>query len=144
MNLEKMMLTAIFGIAWGKVLLGVLVFAVTFAISLAIVSVIMVKIPKDYFKKDKPRELWANRHPVVRFLGVLGKNLLGVVLVVLGILMSLPGVPGQGFLTILLGIMLLDFPGKRDLEHKLVSRPQVRNTINKLRHRFGKPSLVLD
>jgi UPF0716 family protein affecting phage T7 exclusion len=69
---------------------------------------------------------------------------LGVVLVVLGILMSVPGVPGQGFLTILLGIMLLDFPGKRNLEYKLVSRPQVLNAINKLRHRFGKPSLVLD
>ena len=68
------------------------------------------------------------------------KNLLGVVLVALGIVMSLPGVPGQGILTILLGIMLLDFPGKRNLEHKMVSRPQVLNAINKLRHRFGKPS----
>ena len=62
----------------------------------------------------------------------------------LGIVLSLPGVPGQGILTILLGIMLLDFPGRRKLEHKLVSRPQVLKTINKLRHRFGKPPLVLD
>jgi hypothetical protein len=53
-------------------------------------------------------------------------------------------VPGQGILTILLGIMLLDFPGKRDLEYRLVSQPRVFNTINKLRHRFGKDSLVLD
>jgi hypothetical protein len=135
----------VFGlITWRSVLLGGLLFLVTFAISLAIVSFIMVKIPADYFKKDRPRELWSDKHPAVRFLGIFGKNLLGVVLVVLGILMSLPGVPGQGILTILLGIMLLDFPGKRNLEYKLVSRPQVRNTINKLRHRFGKPKLVLD
>jgi hypothetical protein len=53
-------------------------------------------------------------------------------------------VPGQGILNILLGIMLLDFPGKRSLEYRLVSRPQVLSTINKLRHRFGKPKLVLD
>nr|ALS89658.1 putative transmembrane protein (PGPGW) [uncultured bacterium] len=65
-------------------------------------------------------------------------------LVVLGVVMSIPGVPGQGILTILLGVMLLDFPGKRNFERKLVTRPQVRNAINKLRHRFGKPELVLD
>lgn len=139
------MLTDVFGsITWQSVLLGVLLFLVTFTISLAIVSFIMVKIPADYFHKDRPRELWSDRHPAVRLLGFLVKNILGVVLVVLGILMSLPGVPGQGILTILLGIMLLDFPGKRTLEHKLVSRPQVLKTINKLRHRFGKPALVLD
>lgn len=139
------MLTVVSGsITWQSVSLGVLLFLVTFAISLAIVSFIMVRIPADYFQKDRPRELWSDRHPAVRFLGVLAKNLLGVLLVALGILMSIPGVPGQGILTILLGIMLLDFPGKRSLEHKLVSRPQVLKTINKLRHRFGKASLVLE
>jgi hypothetical protein len=131
-------------ITWQKVLLGALLFVLTFAISLAVVSFILVKIPPDYFHKDHPRELWADRPPVVRFLGLLAKNLLGVLLVALGILMSIPGVPGQGILTILLGIMLLDFPGKRDLENKLVSRPQVLKTINKLRRRFGKPNLILD
>jgi hypothetical protein len=131
-------------ISWQNVLLAVLLFLCTFTISLAIVSFIMVKIPPNYFQKDHPRDLWSDRHPALRFLAVFAKNLLGVVLVVLGILMSIPGVPGQGILTILLGIMLLDFPGKRNLEYKLVSRPQVRNAINKLRHKFGKPSLLLD
>jgi hypothetical protein len=131
-------------ITWQSVLLTVLLFVVTFAISLAIVSFIMVRIPADYFKLDNPREFWVDKHPAVRLLAVFAKNLLGVVLVALGILMSIPGVPGQGILTILLGIMLLDFPGKRNLEYKLVSRPQVRNAIDKLRQRFGKSSLVLD
>jgi uncharacterized membrane protein SpoIIM required for sporulation len=131
-------------ITWQSVLVGVLIFLVTFALSLAIVSFILVSIPTDYFRKDRPRELWSDRHPAVRFLGIFVKNLLGVVLVVLGIIMSIPGVPGQGILTILLGIMLLDFPGKRDLEHRLVSRPRVLNAINKLRHRFGKDELVLE
>ena len=131
-------------ITWQSILLAVLLFLVTFSISLAIVSVIMVKIPADYFKEDRPRELFADKSPAVRYLLIIGKNLLGVVLVVLGILMSVPGVPGQGILTILLGVMLLDFPGRRRLEHKLVSRPQVLNTINKLRHKFDKPELELD
>jgi hypothetical protein len=117
---------------------------VTFAISLAIVSFIMVKIPPDYFRKDTPRELWSDKPPLVRFLGIFAKNLLGLLLVALGIVLSIPGVPGQGILTILMGIMLLDFPGKRELEHRLVSQPRVLKAINKLRHRFGKDSLVLD
>jgi|ERR1044072_230677 hypothetical protein len=135
----------IFGaITWQNVLVGFLLFAVTFTISLAIVSFIMVKIPADYFKEDRPRELLPDKHPALRLLAVIGKNLLGVVLVALGIVLSLPGVPGQGILTILLGIMLLDFPGKRKLEYKIVSRPKVLNAINKLRQRFGKPALELD
>jgi hypothetical protein len=74
----------------------------------------------------------------------VGKNLLGIVLVVVGVLLSLPGVPGQGMLTILLGVMLLDFPGRPRLEHWLVSRPKILKAINNLRHRFSKPALVLD
>jgi len=138
-------LTVLFGsITWPSILFGTLLFLVTFAISLGIVSLIMVRIPADYFKKGRPRDLWSDRHPAVRFRGLFAKNVLGVLLVALGIVMSIPGVPGQGILTILLGIMLLDFPGKSNLEHKLVSRPPVFKAINKLRHRFGKPSLMLN
>ena len=126
------------------VLLGALLFIVTFSINLAIVSFVLVKIPANYFSKDHSHAFMSGRPPFIRYLGIVGKNLLGVVLVALGIVLSLPGVPGQGILTILLGIMLLDFPGRRSLEHKLVSRPRVFNAINKLRHKFGKPNLVLD
>jgi hypothetical protein len=58
-----------------------------------------------------------------------------------GIILSLPGIPGQGVLTILLGIMLSDFPGKVRLERKIVSYPKVREALNLLRSRFGKPPL---
>ena len=126
------------------VLIGVGVFVITFSVSLAVVSVILVKLPRTYFKEDHPRDLWSDRHPVIRLAGVIGKNLLGLLLVALGIVLSLPGVPGQGILTILLGIMLLDFPGKRRLEYKLISRPSVLRAVNKLRTRFGKPELVLE
>lgn len=138
------MFEVIYGFGWRDVLIGLAIFVVTFTVSLAIVSVVMVKIPKDYFQVKHPRKLWADKPPAIRYLGIAGKNLLGVALVIVGILLSLPGVPGQGFLTILLGIMLVDFPGKQKLEYKLVSRPQVRNAIDKLRQRFGKPKLVLD
>ena len=125
-------------------LLGLLIFVLTFGANLAIVSLVLVKLPATYFKRSHKRKFLAKRPQIIRWLAIIGKNLLGVVLVVAGILLSLPGVPGQGILTILLGVMLLDFPGRPRLEHWLVSRPRILRTINKLRHRFSKQALVLD
>src|SRR5216683_3175670 len=123
-------MTLVFGpITLREVLLGGLLFLITFFISIAVISFILVKLPVTYFQKDHPRDFWTDRHPGIRYLGVFAKNVLGILLVALGIVMSIPGVPGQGILTILFGIMLLDFPGKRSLENKLVSRPQVFKAI---------------
>lgn len=134
---------AISGLTWRGILLGVGIFVVTFSLSLAIVSFILVKIPANYFHKSHKKFL-ADRPAPVRIAGIIGKNLLGWVLVALGIVMSLPGVPGQGLLTVLLGVMLVDFPGKERLEQKLLHRPAIKNSINKLRARFGKRPLELD
>lgn len=126
------------------VAIGVGIFLVTFFANLALVSFILVKIPPDYFKQSNPSTFLESQSPVVRVLAIIAKNLLGVVLVFVGILLSLPGVPGQGVLTILLGIMLLDFPGRRRFERWIVGWPKVFNGVNKLRQRFDKPPLVLD
>jgi hypothetical protein len=125
-------------------LIGVIIFVITFAASLGIVSLVLVKLPATYFKKSHDRTFLANRPAILRWLAIAGKNFLGLALVALGIVLSLPGVPGQGMLTILLGIMLLDFPGKLRFEYWLVSRPKILHAINRLRHRFSKPELVLD
>ena len=129
---------------WQRVVVGVMIFLVTFAGSIAMVSYLLVKLPPTYFHSSHDRDFWTDRHRAVRWGGLIVKNIFGAVLVLLGIVMSLPGVPGQGLLTILLGVMLLDFPGKRRLEQKLLSRPRVLQTINHLRRKFGKPPLVLD
>ncbi|MDQ3908207.1 MAG: hypothetical protein M3268_07665 [Acidobacteriota bacterium] len=126
------------------VLFGALLFAVTFVVSTALVGFIIVKLPEDYFHPSNERRLFVDRHPALRIVGVVLKNVLGVVLVVCGVVMALPGVPGPGLLTILLGIMLLDFPGKRALELRLVRRPEVRRGIDRLREKYNKPPLLLD
>jgi hypothetical protein len=125
-------------------LLGLGLFAVTFVGSIALVSFMLVRLPATYFHSSHDREFLTDRHKAVRWSGLVMKNLVGAVLVLLGIVMSLPGVPGQGILTILLGLMLLDLPGKRRWEQKLVKRPKVLQTINHLRGKFGRPPLVLD
>jgi hypothetical protein len=132
------------GLTWWQVLFGVLFSVVTFVGSIAVVTLVLVKLPANYFHSSHEREFLVERHPVLRAVGIFGKNLLGLLLVFFGVIMSLPGVPGQGVLTILLGIMLLDFPGKRGLETRLVGRPRVFRAINGLRARFHKPPLILD
>jgi hypothetical protein len=132
------------GLTWWEVLFGVLFSVVTFVASIAVVTFVLVRLPSNYFHSSHAREFLVEQHPVLRALGIFAKNLLGLVLVACGVVMSLPGVPGQGVLTILLGIMLLDFPGKRTLEVRIVSRPRVFRAINALRARFDKPPLLLD
>jgi len=134
----------VLALTWRSVLIGALIFVGTFIISLAIVSIILVKIPADYFSKSHKTKFWSGPRPALHAAKFIGKNLLGILLVGIGILLSIPGVPGQGLLTILLGIMLLDFPGKHRLEQKLLSRPGIVKAINRLRDRFGKPPLELE
>jgi hypothetical protein len=38
---------------------------------------------------------------------------------------------------------MLDFPGKRRIEAKLIGQPTVLSVINSLRRKRGKPPLVL-
>ena len=131
-------------LTWQNVLIGSGIFIATLLVSLAVVTIVLVRIPPDHFKKGHNTRFWSGPRPALRAAGIIGKNILGILLVVLGIILSIPGVPGQGLLTVLLGIMLLDFPGKSRLEQKLLSRPGIVNTINRVRERFQKPPLELD
>ena len=129
---------------WEKVLIGGSLSVALFVISTATVTFVLVKLPANYFHSSHEREFLVDRHPALRALGIFAKNLLGLALVFVGIVMAVPGVPGPGVLSILLGIMLLDFPGKRALETRIVSRPRVNTAVNALRARFNRPPLMLD
>lgn len=98
---------------------------------------VVVRLPADYFK-DRERSA-PNASLGVR----VGKNLLGCCALVLGLLMVLPGVPGPGLITMLLGIVLLDFPGKYAAERWLVRLKVVHRWIDGLRVRFGRAPLEL-
>ncbi len=47
--------------------------------------------------------------------------------------------PGQGLLTILFGLILMDFPRKRQLERRLIKVQPVRAAANWIRQRYGRP-----
>jgi len=116
---------------------------VTFIGTLIIIPLLVIRIPSDYFSHDKRhRSPWAAHHPFVRGALLFTKNLAGYVFVFAGILMLV--LPGQGLLTILIGVMLLDFPGKFRFERWLVTRRPVSKSINWLRKRAKRTPLNLD
>jgi hypothetical protein len=116
---------------------------VAFAGSLLIMPWLVVRIPADYFARGRHRPPpWADRHPLIRLLLHLGKNALGGLFILAGIAMLV--LPGQGILTIVVGILLLDFPGKRELERRIIARPAILRSINWLRQRKGVAPLVVD
>jgi hypothetical protein len=119
-------------------------FAVASAVvSLVAVGYVLTRLPADYFVNPAARRP-VDRHPVLKAARVVGRNLLGWFLVALGVLLSLPGVPGQGVLTILMGVMLVDFPGKYRAERWLLTRRGVLAGVNALRARAGRPPLQVD
>lgn len=108
------------------------------AASLAAVPFMVLRLPSDYFVR--PRRRFGERLREADALGklvLLLKNLLGLILGILGVLMLF--LPGQGLLTILLALVLLDLPRKHELERRLVGRPGVRKALDGLRRRFDKP-----
>lgn len=110
----------------------------SFAGSVIVTIVVLVRLPADYFVGATPRPWFAARPPAVRLVLNVARTIAGLALIVLGVLMSVPGVPGQGILTIVLGVMLAEVPGKRRLERWLVARPFIRRAIDRLRARYQR------
>jgi hypothetical protein len=133
-----------FDLTWRGVLWGVGLYLVIFIGSTVLVAWLLIKLPATYFCDAASLGFWSDRHPILRWTGLLLKNVLGVLLVVLGGIMVFPGIPGPGILLLVLGIMLLDFPGKRRMEQWLIHRPIVLSAMNRLRQRYGKPPLVVE
>ncbi len=120
-----------FGLSLGTLLLAAL-----------LMPVVVARMPADYFlRKEPPPGSWRGRHAAIRWSLRISKNVLGAVLVLVGI--PLVPLPGQGFVTILAGLALLEFPGKRRLELAAVRVPGVLTAVNWMRQRAGKPPLIV-
>lgn len=104
--------------------------------------IIVTRMSADYFMPDRARDdAFSKRHPALRWTGLVLKNLLGIILLISGFLMLIT--PGQGLLTIFIGILLTDFPGKRSLELRLVRIRALHKGIDWIRKKYGHPPLEL-
>ncbi|MGA6827233.1 PGPGW domain-containing protein [Nitrospira sp. NS4] len=109
--------------------------------TLIAIPFIMVRLPSDYFDTRVPRHWMKDHHPVLRLIGLIVKNAVGAIFLLAGFAMLF--LPGQGILTMLIGISLLDFPRKREIEAKIVGQPTVLQALNAMRAKFEKPPLTL-
>src|SRR5882757_2000422 len=121
------------GLTWEKILITIGLFVLSFVISTGVVAIVLVKLPANYFSATHAREFLPNSSWHVRWGALIVKNVIGVLLILIGIVMSLPGVPGPGVVTILLGLVMMDIPGKRPLEARITQRPSVLKAINSIR-----------
>ena len=113
-----------------------------FIVSIALVWALVVWMPANYLVRERLSENgWFSRHPVSRLILVIIKNALGLALVVLGLIMLLT--PGQGLLSLFLGVTLLDFPGKRRLMQRMLGRRGVLKVINRIRQNANRPPLEI-
>lgn len=114
----------------------------TLVISFFAVPFLVRRMPYDYFLEGGTKtEEMRQRHPLLRVLILILKNLIGGILLAGGILMLVT--PGQGLLTMVIGLMLMDFPGKRSLEIRLIRIAPLNRAIGWIRERADKRPLEL-
>ena len=134
-------------ISWSSMNSDLLFLLGSFSIFILIISVFMMVLiisflPEDYFKSENRNlisSIQNSRYPLLKLLVLITKNFFGVLLLLSGILMLV--LPGQGILTIITGLVFMDYPGKYKFERKLLRQKGVINSINWIRSRLSKPSL---
>jgi len=109
--------------------------------TLIVIPIFVVHIPANYFRRERQNldSCFHAKHPITCLIGFVLKNLLGIIFVLAGFAMLL--LPGQGFITILIGVMLLNFPGKFALERRVVQQPAVLRAMNWMRAKANQPAL---
>lgn len=114
-----------------------------FIISLVSLPWLVARIPEDYFSHQRREPgSWKKLHPVMRTLYLVLKNLLGAVLLIGGLMMIF--IPGQGILTMAMGLMLMDYPGKYAIERRIVAIPLILKGLNWLRKARQAPPLRVE
>lgn len=108
-----------------------------FLVSLLVFPLIIILLPHDYF--IRPETSFVTLNPLRMLLRVL-KNALGYLLIVAGILMLF--LPGQGLLSLLLGVSLINFPGKRRLELRLLRFRGVRRSVAWIRQKANRRPVI--
>lgn len=105
-------------------------------ISLLAIPLLIIVMPRDYFVAPKRPETL--RGPLLWLIRGL-RNAMALVLIIAGLAMLV--LPGQGLLTLLVGIMVSTFRAKYRLERRLVRQPGVFNGVNCIRRRAAREPL---
>lgn len=108
----------------------------TFFISIVAIPWYVSRLPQDYFRKlqtDRPQP----KYTIGRIASLFFRNLIGIVLFAAGILMLF--LPGQGLITLLIGLLCMTFPGKRSLLLRIIGKDSVQKSLNWTRRKMKRP-----
>jgi len=117
-----------------------IVSSVIFLVSLLSIGRLVSLIPSDYFINRKESKFKLN-YPVAWLISAVIKNIFGYILIFGGILMLI--LPGQGLITIFVGLLLSNYPGKYSIEKRIIATPKILKSINWLRKRSNEPPLII-
>ena len=121
-------------------LLGILS-VMTFIGSLVIVPWLILRMSPEYFIRHRLDVIERHQlHPVLAIIIFFLRNAVGFGLLAAGMAMLI--MPGQGILTMLIGLSFMDFPGKHRLLEKMVQVRIVQQSLNWIRRKGGKEDLV--
>ena len=109
--------------------------AITFVLSLLLLPWFVARIPSDYFTRPRDTHRWQ----VLLQPRAIVRNLLGLPVLLAGIAMLV--LPGQGLLTIMIGLGIMNFPGKFELEKWIVTRKGVLQALNWIRRKAKHPPI---
>lgn len=113
---------------------------IAFILSIVLIPWIIILLPSDYFAHPKRQKYpWEKYPPLIKWSILLLKNMLGAIFVIAGIVMLF--IPGQGILTIVAGLVLVNFPHKYRIQKWIVRQAPVFKTINAIRRKAGKRPL---
>lgn len=98
---------------------------------------LLLKMPEDYFVRPRKPRLYRG---VLGWIVFLLRNILATLLIIAGLIMLL--FPGQGLLTILIGVMLSTYAGKYRMERAIIRRPSIFRTVNWIRTRYDRPPIL--
>ena len=109
-----------------------------FLFSLLSIKWLVSLIPEDYFINKKDSKIKTN-NIFIWYIVLIFKNLIGYSLILGGIMMLV--LPGQGLFTIIIGLMMSNYPGKYSIEKKFIAIPTILKSINWLRRKSNKPPI---
>ena len=101
----------------------------------------IAQIPEDYFIHNKRQaKHWNKYSSQARIAIIIFKNIFGGIMLLGGLFLLV--LPGQGLLTMIIGLLLIDYPGKFQLEQKIISIPSIFRSLNWFRAKARKPNLL--
>lgn len=131
------------------IFLTILLTTVASIVYLIVISYIITQMDKRYFIRKKISADDARKKPHLTLMNSSVNCVVNVVKIIVGLYLLVCGIvmlvlPGQGLVTMLIGLSLIPFPGKNKIEQNILSRKSVRSSLNWIRIKANKEPFIFD